>query len=107
MRHLTLGLALLGALTGTEPDLDCARPVAGQEMVGRLRLSENGWQEDVNRAAMWDAFGRCAALPNAATCRDREKERFEAAWDTQKAAIEAKYEQMLRDSQARCQAAIT
>ena len=107
MRRLALGLALVGAIDGAQPDLDCARPAAAQELIGRLRLAEIEWKEDVNRAAMWEAFGRCSGLPSAAACRDGERERFEADWAREKAAIEAHYAQMLRDFQGRCQAAIT
>jgi hypothetical protein len=106
MGRLALGLALVGILGGALLDLDCARPIAAREFIGRMRLSEIEWAEDVNREALWEAFGRCAALPEAQACRDRERERFAAAWVRQKAAIEARYEQMLEDFEVRCQAAI-
>ena len=107
MRRLALGLALVGALEGAQLDLDCSRPLAAKELIGRIRLSEIEWAEDVNREALWEAFGRCAARPGAAACRDGERERFAADWARQKATIEAKYEQMLKDFEARCQASIT
>jgi hypothetical protein len=107
MRRLRLTLALAGMLSGAQLDLDCSRPLAAKELIGRLRLSEIEWAEDVNREALWEAFGRCAALPGAAACREREQARFAADWARQKAAIEAKYEQMLKDLEARCQASIT
>ena len=102
-----LGLALVALIAVMQPDLDCARPAAGQEMIGRLRLSEIEWREDVSRAAMWDAFGRCANVPAAASCRESERQRFEADWAREKAEIQAKYDQMLQDFQARCQATIS
>ena len=33
MSLLGLSLALVAAIAGMEPDLDCARPLAGQEMI--------------------------------------------------------------------------
>ena len=107
MRRVALGLARVGVLEGAQFDLECSRPLAARELIGRLRLSEIEWAEDVNREALWEAFGRCAALPGPAACREREQERFTADWVRQKATIEAKYEQMLKDFEARCQASIT
>jgi hypothetical protein len=106
MRGLTLALALFGAVQGVQPDLDCGRPAAGQELLGRLRLSEIEGKEDVSRTAMWEAFGRCADLPSAADCRDTARREFEAAWEREKAAIEAKYERLLRDFLMQCRASI-
>ena len=106
MRGLALGLALFGVVQAVPPELDCGRPVAGQEMLGRLKLSEIEGREDVSRAAMWDAFGRCADLPSAADCRDDARRDFEAAWDKEKAAIEAKYARLLQEFLAQCRASI-
>jgi len=107
MRRLALGLVLFGAIEGVQPNLDCGRQAAGQEMLGRLKLSEIEGKEDVSRAAMWEAFGRCADLPSAADCRDNARREFEAAWDREKAAIEAKYDRLLQDFLVRCRASIT
>jgi hypothetical protein len=106
-RVAVLGLALVGVLGGAQLDLECSRPLAARELIGRLRLSEIEWAEDVNREALWEAFGRCAAFPGPAACRDREQERIAADWVRQKATIDAKYEQMLKDFDLRCQASIT
>lgn len=106
MTLLSLVLALAGILDGAQLDLDCAHPAAARELIGKVRLSEIEWAEDVNRQAMWEAFGRCAGGPAAEACRDGERERFAADWAGQKAAIEAKYEQMVKDFVARCQASI-
>jgi hypothetical protein len=51
---------------------------------------------------MWEAFGRCAHFPSPADCRDSARREFEAAWDREKAAIEAKYARLLRDFLMRC-----
>ena len=106
MRGLALGLVLFGVVQGVQPDLDCGQPAAGREMVGRIKLSEIEGREDANRAAMWEAFGRCADLPSAADCRDNARRDFEAAWDREKAAIEAKYDRLLRDFLVQCRASI-
>ena len=107
MGRLALGLVLAGLLAEGTLELDCAHPRAARELIGRLRVADIEWAEDVNREALWEAFGRCSALPAALECREREQERFAADWARQKAAIEAKYEQELQDFVARCQAAIT
>ncbi len=106
VRRLAPALVLVGALAGTQLDLDCSHPAAARELIGRIKLSEIEWAEDVNRVALWEAFGRCAALPGADACREGERQRFAADWARQKAAIEAKYDQMLKDFDARCQASI-
>ena len=101
-------LLLLGhfALDEAPPDLDCARPAAARDLIGRVRLSEIEWAEDVQREALWQAFGRCSTRPGADACREVERKRFDAQWTKQKAAIEAKYDQILRDFTQRCQASI-
>ena len=111
---LSLGVILLNLLVGDQLELvgdqlelDCSRPAASRDLIGRLRLSDIEWAEDVNREALWEAFGRCATGPAAAACRDRERERFAADWARQKAAIEARYDQVLKDFETRCQASIT
>jgi hypothetical protein len=101
-----LGVALFG-LVEAQLNLDCARPTAARRLIGQARLSEIEWVEDVNRAAMWDAFGRCATLPEPETCRNQERRRFEADLDRQRAVIEAKYRKMLEEFEQRCQASIT
>jgi len=107
MRGLALGLALFSVVQGVQSDLDCGRPAAGQGMLGRLRLSEIEGREDASRVAMWEAFGRCADLPSAPDCRETARREFEAAWDREKAAIEAKYARLLRDFLMQCLASIT
>ena len=87
-------------------DLDCAHPIVARDLIGRVRLSEIEWAEDVQREALWQAFGRCAVRPTPDTCRETERERFDADWARQKAAIEAKYQQMLKDFEERCLASI-
>jgi hypothetical protein len=107
MGWATFGLVLAGILYTAQLDMDCARPAAARDLIGRLRLAEIEWAEDVNREALWEAFGRCAALPGAPACRDRERARFAADLDRQVAAINARYEQMLKEFETRCQASIT
>jgi hypothetical protein len=102
------GFALLSLLAAVQLDLDCARPAAARNLIGQTKLSEIEWAEDVSRAAMWEAFGRCAAAgPRAQDCRDEERKRFEADLDRQKVAIEAQYQRMLEEFEQRCQASIT
>ena len=80
---------LAGFLQAAQLELDCERPAASRDLIGRLMLSDIEWAEDVNRAAMWEAFGRCTAEARAEVCREKERRRFTADLDRQKAAIEA------------------
>lgn len=99
-------IAMAAALHGGQLELDCAHPAAARSEIARTMLSEIEWAEDVNRAAMWEAFGRCASEAQAEACRDEQRRRFGEDFERQKAAIEAKYHQMTADFAARCQASI-
>ena len=101
MRVLGPVLFLL-ALTGPRPELDCASPAAGRSLVGRMMLSEIEGAEDINRAALWEAFGHCPAGSEHGACMAREQRRFEAEWEREKAAIQAKYRRILDEYEARC-----
>src|SRR5262245_2618628 len=101
-------LFLVGA--AVQPDslgLDCTEPSAARTLVGRLRLSEIEGAEDINREAMWEAFGRCPPGPAREACASREQSRFEAKWDEEKRGIELKYEKILNDFEARCRGSVT
>jgi len=101
-----MAVAAAVAFQSVQLDLDCDRPAAARTLIARIMLSEIEWAEDVNRAAMWDAWGRCADAPRAESCREAQRERFGEEFARQKTAIEAKYAQMLADFTARCQASI-
>ena len=103
-----LGWALVSpGHPGAEPDLDCARPAEARTLIGRLQLSDIEGAEDIHRAAMWDAFGRCPAGAAGEPCRTAERRRFEAQWDRQKREIEARYRAMLAEFEQRCGATIS
>ena len=76
-------------------------------LIGRARLSEIEWAEDVNREAMWQAFGRCSGQPGAEACRERERQRFSDDLDAVVAAIDAKYRRISEEFEARCRTSIT
>jgi hypothetical protein len=97
---------LAATLPGTDTDLDCARPDQARIWLSRLMLSEIEGAEDIHRAAMWEAFGRCAPSANGGLCRESERQRFEAQWERQKKEIEDKYRKMLSNFEERCGAAI-
>jgi hypothetical protein len=101
-----LGLVLAGLVQGGDLELDCARPRAGWTLIGQARLAEIEWAEDVNREAMWEAFGRCPPGPGAEACREQQRRDFGADLERQKAAIREKYQKMLRDFLERCLASI-
>jgi len=99
----TFVAVLLGSsVAGAQLEMDCTRPQQARNVVGRLMLSEIEGAEDTNRAAMWEAFGRCptGAGTDAAACRKKEQTRFEAMWEQQKRVIQDKYRKML-DNEAR------
>ena len=100
-------LALLGVLGTAQLELDCSRPVASRSLIGRAMLSDIETAEDVNREALWEAFGRCPAGPEADACREEHRRRFGADMARQKAAIESKYQQMLKDFEGRCYNPVT
>jgi len=105
----TVMIAFLGySAAGAQLEMDCARPQQARNVVGRLMLSEIEGAEDTNRAAMWEAFGRCptGAGADAAACRKKEQKRFEAMWEQQKRVIQDKYRKMLSEFEARCQASV-
>jgi hypothetical protein len=106
MRTWGLGAVLLGAVAVAQIDLDCDRPAAARLLLGRIMLSEIEAAEDIHRAAMWDAFGRCPAGPAREDCVGREKARFEAAWERKKAAIQAKHRELLERFEERCRATL-
>ncbi len=101
------GVLLTGALLGAQVDLDCSKPQQARAWVGRLMLAEIEGAEDIHRAAMWKAFGRCPAGAGGTPCRVKVRERFEAEWEQQKRGIEGKYRKALSDFEERCRAAIT
>lgn len=99
-----LGAALPGRAQ-SEPD--CGHPAQGREMIARLRLAEIEGAEDIHRAAMWEAFGRCPEGPAGTPCRAAERQRFEAEWERLRARIEAKYREVLSDFERRCRAILS
>ncbi len=103
---------LVGALWTAPPgqaqsEPDCARPTQGRELIARLRLAEIEGAEDIHRAAMWEAFGRCPEGAAGGPCRTTERQRFEAEWDDKRAQIEAKYRAVLSDFERRCRAILS
>jgi hypothetical protein len=86
---------------------DCARPAEGRELIARLRLAEIEGAEDIHRAAMWEAFGRCPEGAAGTPCRSAERQRFEGEWEGLRARIEAKYRRVLSDFERRCRAILS
>ena len=107
MAAACLAVALSTAPPGqAQSELDCARPIQGRELIARLRLAEIEGAEDIHRAAMWEAFGRCPEGAAGGPCRTAEQRRFEAEWEGQRAQIDAKYRAVLSDFERRCRAII-
>ena len=102
MSVVLAALPLLGEL-----DLDCSRPASSKRLIGQARLSEIEWAEDVNRFDMWEAFGRCAGRPEADACREEARQSFGQILARQRADIEARYRDILRDFETRCQTTLT
>jgi len=89
------------------PELDCERPAEARAFIAKLQLAEIEGAEDIHRAAMWDAFGRCPPAEAGGPCRREEQQRFESQWEDQRRAIEAKYRKMLGAFELRCRALIS
>jgi len=90
-----------------DPELDCARPAEARAYIALLRLAEIEGAEDIHRAAMWEAFGRCPEGDGGAPCRVTEQRRFEARWEVERRAIEDKYRDVQAAYDARCRGAIS
>ena len=101
------GLLAPGTPAAGGPDLDCERPVESRAFIGRLRLAEIEGAEDIHREAMWAAFGRCPPEGAGAACRTEEQRRFDARWEVERRAIEAKYRAVLGAFEQRCRGAIS
>ena len=99
--HLPLALGTAG-----DPDLDCARPAEARAYIALLRLAEIEGAEDIHRAAMWEAFGRCPEGDGGGSCRATEQRRFEGRWEVERRAIEDKYRDVQAAYEARCRGAI-
>lgn len=107
MAAACLAVALSTAPPGqAQSEPDCGRPTQGRELIARLRLAEIEGAEDIHRAAMWEAFGRCPEGAAGGPCRTGEQRRFEAEWEGQRAQIDAKYRAVLSDFEWRCRAII-
>jgi len=103
---------LLGVLWTTppgqaQPEPDCAGPAQGREWIARLRLAEIEGAEDIHRAAMWEAFGRCPEGAAGTPCRTTEQRRFEAEWEAKLAHIDEKFRAVLSDFERRCRAILS
>jgi hypothetical protein len=98
---------VLAGSAEAQPDLDCARRAEARALLGRLQLAEIEGAEDVHRAAMWEAFGRCPGGAAGEPCRAAEGRRFGADWDRKKRAIEAKYRALLAEFEQRCRGTIS
>lgn len=90
-----------------DPGLDCGRPAEARAYIALLRLAEIEGAEDIHRAAMWDAFGRCPEGDGGAPCRAGERRRFEAQWEVKRRAIEDKYRGVQAAYEARCRGSIS
>ncbi len=88
-------------------DLDCGRLEEARTLLGRLELAEIEGAEDIHRALMWDAFGRCPEGAAGGACRATERDRFEADWEGQKRRIQGKYGVMRADLERRCRTTIS
>jgi hypothetical protein len=89
------------------PELDCEHPAEARAFIAKLQLAEIEGAEDIHRAAMWDAFGRCPAGDAGGPCRREEQRRFDSRWEEQRRAIEAKYRQVLGAFEQRCRTLIS
>lgn len=101
------GAGTVGEPAAVAPELDCEHPAEARAFIAKLQLAEIEGAEDIHRAAMWDAFGRCPAGDAGGPCRREEQRRFDGRWEEQRRAIEAKYRQVLGAFEQRCRTLIS
>ena len=88
-------------------DLDCAHKSRSRAQLDRALLAEIEAAEDDSQAAFRQALGGCLAAAGPERCREETRQRFSAAWTTQKAQIEGKYRGMLEEFEVRCRRSLT
>jgi len=86
----------------SDAELDCARPAEARALLGRLMLAEIEGAEDIQREALWSAWGSCPAGAAGDSCRDALRQQFEARWDREKARIQGRYRERLDEFVAHC-----
>ena len=101
------GAGAAGSPAALGPELDCEHPAEARAFIAKLQLAEIEGAEDIHRASMWDAFGRCPAGDAGGPCRREEQRRFDSRWEDERRAIEAKYRQVLGAFEQRCRALIS
>ena len=101
------GAGTAGSPAAVAPELDCEHPAEARAFIAKLQLAEIEGAEDIHRAAMWDAFGRCPAGDAGGPCRRAEERRFDGRWEEQRRAIEAKYRQVLGAFEQQCRTLIS
>jgi hypothetical protein len=101
------GAGAAGNPAALGPELDCEHLAEARAFIAKLQLAEIEGAEDIHRAAMWDAFGRCPAGDAGEPCRQEEQRRFDSRWEDQRRAIEAKYRQVLGAFEQRCRTLIS
>jgi len=101
------GSGATGNPASAAPELDCNHPAEARAFIAKLQLAEIEGAEDIHRAAMWDAFGRCPPGDAGGPCRREEQRRFDSQWEDQRRAIEAKYRQVLGAFEQRCRTLIS
>ena len=99
--------ALVLTLLSGQVELDCSRREQSRGILARLQLAEIEGAEDIHRAVMWEAFGRCGPGGAGEPCREGERRRFGALWDQQKQEIEAKYQRMRSEFEQRCRGSLS
>jgi hypothetical protein len=95
-------MTLVAAVLMAQPELDCATPDRARLHLGRLRLAEIEYAEDVHQEELGRALGRCPEGRAGEACRTAERRKSEQAWEHVKAAIEAKYARLLQEYEERC-----
>ncbi|MBI2544740.1 MAG: hypothetical protein HYY64_06810 [Candidatus Rokubacteria bacterium] len=102
-----LPLLLVGFWGIAQLDLDCAHKSRSRAQLDRIRLAEIETAEDNAQAALREALGGCLAGAEPDRCRQETRQRFSAAWTTQKTQIEEKYRRLQEEFEVRCRASLT
>jgi hypothetical protein len=108
MRWWGLPLVLVGFWGIAQLDLfDCAHKSRSRAQLDRILLAEIETAEDAAQARLREALGGCLAAAGPERCREETRQRFSAAWTTQKVQIEDKYRRILEEFEVRCRASLT
>jgi hypothetical protein len=101
---VTRAVALAVVLAQAPLSPGCADRAAALHELGRARVSEIEQAEDVHWEALRQALARCRKAPDRSGCERARRREAETGFARTRAAIEATYERLAGELEARCHA---